>query len=313
MTDTDSPSEEDGTVSPAVQLEGLTRTFGTVTAVNDISLAIERGDIYGMLGPNGAGKTTLISVLLNFIKPTSGTARVFGFNVQRDELEVAWRTGVLPEGFTPYPELTGREHVAFVCGVRDSDTPPIQYLESVGLADDADRKAGGYSRGMTRRLGLAMALVADPPLLILDEPFAGLDPTSAGNVQSLVEERAAGGTTILFSSHQLAHVEALCDRVGILSDGRLIEERSIGSTETFSCTTRRPPDSVPSTVRSLDGVRTANVVDGRLVFETVPEIDHGTIVNTLSDAGFGIQKLDTAGRSLQTVYENAMSKAAQEE
>ncbi|GAB3039622.1 ABC transporter ATP-binding protein [Natronobiforma cellulositropha] len=304
-------SRTDGTSDetiPAIEFDGVTKEFTGRTAIDGVSIAVRPGEIYGLLGPNGAGKTTAIGVLLNVLRPTEGSARVFGHDSQTDELAVARVTGSLPEGFTPYDTLTGREHLEFVCGVREDDTPPGEYLERVDLADAADQRAGTYSRGMTRRLGLAMALVGDPDVLVLDEPFAGLDPTSAQLVRSLVCEQRAGGSTVLFSSHQLAHVQELCDRVGILSAGTLVDEHILSETARISITTDPPLSDVPREILECDGVTEATLESERLVVECERARDRGVVVSTIVEAGYAVLDIDTEGVSLEETFTDVVDR-----
>ena len=143
----------------AIALRGVTKQFGDVTAVDGLDLAVPEGEVFGFLGPNGAGKSTTINMLLDFVRPTTGTVKVLGRNAQAESVAVRQRTGVLPEGFDVYDRLTGRTHVEFAMESKDVDGDPDRLLERTGIADAADRKAGGYSKGMRQRLALAMALV----------------------------------------------------------------------------------------------------------------------------------------------------------
>ena len=206
----------------AIETDGLTKQFGTVTAVSDVDLTVSEGEIFGFLGPNGAGKSTTIAMLLDFVRPTSGTASVFGKDVRRHHVELSRRVGVLPEGCDLYDRLSGRKHVAFAVRATDSDDDPDALLQRVGLDGVGDRAVGGYSTGMTQRLKLALALVNEPDLLILDEPSSGLDPNGIKRLREIVLEERDRGAAVFFSSHVLEQVEAVCDRVGIMVDGRLV-------------------------------------------------------------------------------------------
>ena len=207
---------------PAIETTALSKRFGEVTAVEALDLVVEDGEAFGFLGPNGAGKSTTIDILLGLIAPTSGRATVLGHDVETESKALRRRVGVLPEGATVYQRLTGREHVESAIRMKDADDNPADRLAYVGLAqEDWDRPAGGYSKGMCRRLGLAMALVGNPDLLILDEPTSGLDPTGIQDVREIVREQADSGRAVFFSSHILPEVEAVCDRVAIMNSGRL--------------------------------------------------------------------------------------------
>ena len=255
----------------AIELDGVTKRFGDVTAVRELSFRVDEGEVFGFLGPNGAGKSTTINMLLDFVRPTAGRVRVLGHDAQRESVAVRERTGVLPEGFDVYDRLTGREHVEFALRSKEVERDPIDVLERVGIADAADRAAGGYSKGMAQRLALGMALVGEPDLLILDEPSSGLDPAGAKEMRDIVRAEAERGATVFFSSHVLGQVEAVCDRVGILREGALVAQDSIGGLRDAVGTEStlrvevdgRVDDLEP--IRSLAGVSRVSRSDGALV------------------------------------------------
>ncbi len=251
-----------------IELRDLSKTFGEVVAVNDLDLTVDEGEIYGFLGPNGAGKTTTIDMMLDFVRPTNGTVRLFGLDPREHPYEVRQRTGVLPEGFGVYDRLTGRRHVEFIIDSKDLDEDPMALLERTGIADAADRKAGGYSTGMRQRLGLAMALAGEPDLLILDEPSTGLDPNGAREMREVIKTERDRGATVFFSSHILEQVEAVCDRVGILKEGRLVAEDSINGLRSAIGDGGR----IVITVDDAEVAATAvSKVDGVTGIETAPE------------------------------------------
>ncbi|WP_137289238.1 ABC transporter ATP-binding protein [Natronorubrum halophilum] len=255
----------------AIELEGLTKRFGDVVAVDDLDLTIEDGEIFGFLGPNGAGKSTTIDILLDFIRPTEGSATVLGHDAQTAGERVRSRTGVLPDAYHVYDRLTGRQHVEFAIEMKGVDDDAEALLERVRIADAADRKAGGYSKGMRQRMVLAMALVGDPDLLVLDEPSTGLDPNGAREMREIIREENERGTTVFFSSHIMEQVEAVCDRVAIINRGRLVAVDTIDglrdSTETGETLYVYVADldeSVLERVSALAGVGNASIDDGRL-------------------------------------------------
>jgi ABC-2 type transport system ATP-binding protein len=212
----------------AIDAVGLTKRYGDKVAVDNLTLRISRGEVFGLLGPNGAGKTTTILMLLGLSEPTSGTARVDGLDPTRDALAVKRRVGYLPDDVGFYDELTGRQNLTYTAALnrlsrRDAAESVDGLLEVVGLADVADRKVRGYSRGMRQRLGLADALVKQPRVLILDEPTVNIDPRGVHEILDLVARlRAEHGVTVLLSSHLLHQVEQVCDRIGIFVEGRLV-------------------------------------------------------------------------------------------
>ncbi|MFC7213404.1 ABC transporter ATP-binding protein [Saliphagus sp. GCM10025334] len=226
-----------------IALQDVAKRYGDVTALAGIDLEVDAGEVFGFLGPNGAGKSTTIDILMRYTHPTSGRVEVLGHDVTSDPVSVRERTGILPEGYAPFETMTGRQHLEYAIAANDADDDPDVLLERVDVAHAADRKAIGYSKGMTQRLGLAMALVGEPELLILDEPSTGLDPHGVRLMRQIVREERDRGATVFFSSHILEQVEAVADRVGILRQGSLIA------------------------VDTIDGLRTANENDGELVVE----------------------------------------------
>ncbi|ELZ06233.1 ABC transporter [Natrialba chahannaoensis JCM 10990] len=206
-----------------LEVNSLRKEFaGGVLAVDDLSFSVDEGEIFGFLGPNGAGKSTTINILLGYVAPTAGRATVLGQDVSGEFAPTRKRIGVLPDGYSLYDRLTAREHLEWVIRTKDAADDPHTILERVGIADAADRRAGGFSKGMCQRLAFGMALVGDPDLLVLDEPSSGLDPTGVQELRAIIQELAADGTTVFFSSHVLSEVEAVCDRVAIMSGGRLV-------------------------------------------------------------------------------------------
>ncbi|MFB6268803.1 MAG: ABC transporter ATP-binding protein [Halobacterium sp.] len=245
---------------PAIDTNALTRRFGDLVAVDALDLTVEEGEVFGFLGPNGAGKSTTINMLLGFLDPSEGSATVLGHDAARDSRAVRQRTGLLPEGFELYENLTGREHVASAIQTKSADDDPDELIDRVGLEPEAaERRAGGYSKGMTQRLALAIALVGDPDLLILDEPSSGLDPKGAKLLREIVREEASRGATVFFSSHVLSQVEQVCDRVGIMHHGEMVAVDTIENLRDQTATesvveaaVASAPDTAP--VAAVDGV-----------------------------------------------------------
>lgn len=212
---------------PVIKTDDLTKRYGAVAAVDGLDLTVRNDEIYGFLGPNGAGKSTTIGMLMDYRRPTSGTVRVFGQDPRSDVVAVHDRIGILPDRFSTYDELSGRRHLQFVIDTKRSDDDPERLLDRVGLTDAIDDAADTYSQGMEQRLALAMALVGEPDLLILDEPFTGLDPHGVRTVREIIHEENDRGAAVFFSSHVLGQVELVCDRIGVLHDGQLIAEGTL--------------------------------------------------------------------------------------
>jgi ABC-2 type transport system ATP-binding protein len=297
----------------AIRTNGLTKHYdggilGTdVTAVDDLDLVVEAGEVYGFLGPNGAGKSTTIDMLLNYARPTEGTVEVLGSDAIAESGAVSERVGILPEGYGLYDRLTGRRNLEFAIEWQDADDDPETLLERVGLdADDADRPVGDYSKGMTQRLALAMALVDDPELLILDEPSSGLDPNGIRRLREIVREEADRGTTVFFSSHILSQVEAVCDRVGILDDGKLVAVDTVdglreaaGASSTLELTMT---DGVTAEVVGTDGVADVEVRGSRLRVTCTDSRAKARIVADLVDRGHEIVDVGSESASLEELF-----------
>jgi ABC-2 type transport system ATP-binding protein len=209
----------------AVDIDSVSRTFGSVKAVDGLSLALAPGEIVGFLGTNGAGKTTTIKMMLGLLVPTSGTVKVLGGDPS--DPRVRAHIGYMPEVATYYPYLNARELLAFYGGICGLDAKTVRsrtdsLLESVGLADAAKRPLKTYSKGMLQRAGIAQALLNDPDLLVLDEPFTGLDPLARIHFRELLRNLKERGKTIFFSSHELGETELLCDHVSIMKKGHCV-------------------------------------------------------------------------------------------
>ncbi len=211
----------------AISIKNLIKRYDDVTAVDGLSFDVEEGEIFGLLGPNGAGKTTTINILSGLLEPTSGSATVLGFDVQREPGRVKERIGVCPQEPAFFSYLTGRENVELMGNLQGMPKEKLRertdwLLDQVGLGANSSRRAGKYSGGMVRRTSLAMALVHDPEVAFLDEPTVGLDPQSRRATWGLIEDLKGRGRTVILTTHYIEEAEALSDRVGIIDYGRLI-------------------------------------------------------------------------------------------
>ncbi|WP_309647496.1 ABC transporter ATP-binding protein [Nocardioides sp.] len=218
----------------AVDARGVTKTFGSVRAVDDISVQVAAGEVYGVLGPNGAGKTTFLRMLFGLIRPDSGTIRVFGRTWDEAGVEVLDGVAGFIESPRFYPYLTGRANLAGLT-LLDGGTPPgllEEVLDVVEMSDRADQLVGGYSYGMRQRLGVAASLLREPRLLVLDEPANGLDPAGIRDMRALVKRLAGRGLTVLLSSHDMEEVEEICDNVTIMTRGTVAFHGSIAELRT---------------------------------------------------------------------------------
>jgi len=212
---------------PAVQTIGLTRNFGTMTALNSLDLSIMRGDLFGFIGSNGAGKTTTLRILATFLAPSAGTAQVLGHDVVREADAVRHVIGYMPDFFGVYKDMEVTEYLDFFGACYKIPTAQREktvndVLELVGLSEKKGALIGALSRGMQQRLGLARVLIHDPQVLLLDEPASGLDPRARIEMMAILQELQKMGKTIIISSHILSELQTLCNRVAIIEKGRLI-------------------------------------------------------------------------------------------
>src|SRR5579884_2044496 len=292
--------------APPLEVRGLVKRYGELVAVAGVDLTVHAGDVYGYLGPNGAGKTTSLRMMLGLIRPTEGSVRVFG----RDPLQtVQALEGVagFVEAPTFYPYLSGRRNLELLAAF-DGDGAHAridQALEAVELADRAGDRVGGYSHGMRQRLGIAAALLRDPKLLLLDEPTTGLDPAGMRDMRLLIQRLALQGITIVLSSHLLAEVEEVCNRVAIVQRGRIIYEgeiadlkRAAGMTYRLVSTDERGALAV---CQAQPGVSDVKLADGQISF-VADDAAVAELSQALVEAGALIRVLAPQGASLEELF-----------
>lgn len=215
-----------------VQTRDLTKHYNGVVAVENLNLQVRRGEVFGLLGPNGSGKTTTILMLLGLTEPTRGEVRVLGFDPVRQPLSVKSRVGYLPDQVGFYDQLSARENLIYIAKLNGIPRQEAyrridEALERMGLAHVADRPVGTYSRGMKQRLGVAELLIKRPQMVILDEPTQGLDPAAAAEFLEIIRDLKKEGITVLLASHLLHQVQAVCDRVGLFRQGRMVVEGTV--------------------------------------------------------------------------------------
>lgn len=222
--------------SPIIDLRGLTKCYGPLRAVDELNLSIQKGEIFGLLGPNGAGKTTTILMMLGLTDPTSGMARVCGYDATREPISVKRKVGYMPDSVGFYDNMTALENLMYIGelnGIPESEVRERarEMMTVVGLHEaDWDKKTAAYSRGMKQRLGLADVLIKQPEVIILDEPTLGIDPSGVREFLTLIRQLSRDqGLTVLLSSHHLQQVQQVCDRVGIFVGGKLLVEGNMDS------------------------------------------------------------------------------------
>jgi ABC-2 type transport system ATP-binding protein len=261
---------------PVIETHELTKRYGRARGIERVSMAVERGEVFGFLGPNGAGKTTTIRTLLDLLHPTSGTATIFGLDSRRDSLAIRARLGNLPGDFAYDPRLTGRELVTFLADVRGMDDIGRAGELAERFEADLDRSLGELSRGNRQKVGLVQAAFHDPELLVLDEPSSGLDPLMQEEFLEFVGEERERGHTVFLSSHELDEVQRACDRVAIIREGRLVAVESVEDVTGRSyrhVTIQFAGPVDPREFRRIAGVSELAQADGRLTFKLAGDVD----------------------------------------
>ncbi len=287
--------------APAIEFRSLRKDYGAVPALCAIDLKVQRGEIFGFLGPNGAGKTTAIRCLLDLIRPTSGRALLLGYDSRDQTLEVRRRCGYLPGELRLYDGITGRQTIDLFASLRGhfiDGSYLATLLDRLGL--DPEKEAGSYSKGNKQKLGLVLALMHQPDVLVMDEPTSGLDPLVQEQVEDLLREQVQAGSTVFFSSHVLSEVESLCHRVGFIRSGRMVAVEDVGrlkgrSLHIVEVTFAAPP---PAGAFDLPGVREVKREGAIVHLEVRDNID--TALKAI--ARFPVVDLRTEQPSLEQVF-----------
>lgn len=265
--------------TPILEIQGLFKRYHETTAVHDLHLRVDEGDIYGFLGPNGAGKTTTLRIVLGLLEPSEGSVLLFGRPIHeaREHRDLRRQIGAVLETQHLYDDMTAEEYLVFfgqVYGVKAPLSRADQLLKRVGLHHRRRHLIGTFSKGMRQRLAIARALLHQPKLLILDEPVTGLDPHGVKAMRDILLEEHDRGCTLMVASHVLSEVERLCTRVGIMHGGRLVAEgdvaglkRSLQPTLTLRIRLNRTPPELPSALAALPGVRVVSAVQHQLVLQ----------------------------------------------
>jgi len=294
------------TEAAPLEVRGLVKRYGDLTAVAGVDITVNAGDVYGYLGPNGAGKTTSLRMMLGLIRPSEGTARLFGRDPQASISALQGVAGFV-EAPTFYPYLTGRRNLELLAGFDGSGARQriAEALETVELSKRGGDRVGGYSHGMRQRLGIAAALLRDPKLLLLDEPTTGLDPAGMRDMRLLVKRLASQGITIVLSSHLLAEVEDVCNRVAIIRRGKIVYEgmiadlkRAAGMSYRLSSTDNERALAV---CRAQPGISEVNVRDGQVSF-VAEENAVAELSQALVEAGALIRTLAPQGATLEELF-----------
>jgi ABC-2 type transport system ATP-binding protein len=297
-----------------LETKGLTKRYGTFTAVDHLDLSIRRGEVFGLLGPNGAGKTTTILMLLGLTEPTAGEVRVLGFDPARQPLSVKKRVGYMPDQVGFYDDLTARENLIYIAKLNGIPRDQIkrrveEAIERVRLSDVIDKRAGTFSRGMRQRLGLADVLIKKPQLIIMDEPTQGLDPELAHEFLNLIHSLKEEGTTILLSSHLLHQVQAICDRVGLFSHGRMVLQGTVsdlarkvlGGAYRIQLEAEGSAAKLRKALEALPEVHTVAAQNGKMILEAQKDV-RAEAAEAVIKAGGRLKGLSVEAPSLDDIY-----------
>ncbi len=296
-----------------IQATGLTKDYGARRAIENLNFEAKQGEVVGFLGPNGAGKTTTMRILTGYMPPTYGTAKVAGFDVLEESIEVRRRVGYLPETVPLYPDMTLFEYLKFMADLRhipNSDDMVDDALEMVGMTSRADGYISNLSKGMRQRVGLAQALLHKPEVLILDEPTIGLDPAQVVEVRSIIRE-VGKERTVLLSTHILSEAQALCDRVMIINKGRIVAEDTpdnlrarLAGAEHVILRVRGDAEELAPKISKIRGVKHVKAQpDGTLEFQFAPENDvRPEVAKTVVGSGFDLLEMRPVGLSLEEIF-----------
>jgi ABC-type multidrug transport system ATPase subunit len=283
-----------------LETHDLTKTYGDRPAVESVSMSVRQGDVYGFLGPNGAGKTTTLRMCLGLVHPTSGSAEVLGRAA--GDADTTARTGALIEGPGFYPYLSGRANLQVLARYRGlSRTAVAAALARVDLSDRAGDRFKTYSLGMKQRLGVAAALMGDPELIVLDEPTNGLDPGGMADMRALIVDLARSGHTVLLSSHLLAEVEEICDRVGVISRGRLLVESTVAELR-GGRRLRIVAEPLDRALAVALGFTESASLEGDAVLLDVPDRRTPEVVRALVEDGVDVHEAVVHERTLEEVF-----------
>ena len=302
----------------AIDLHDVAKTYrGKVRALRGISLQVRRGEIFGLLGPNGAGKSTLVKIMTTVVRPSRASGTILGKNIGHKPTLA--RIGYLPESLCLPRHLTGRQVIEYYGalskiprGIRRRRS--WQLLETVGMAEHADRKVGSYSKGMAQRIGLAQALVNEPDLVMLDEPASGLDPLGRKHLRELLAALRNQGKTVFLNSHLLSEIERICDRVAILVEGTVIKQGRLDQmTRDKQFYEIETAGAEPSAIRSaLPGEagrqRPIEIHESRIRVASADPADVQPILDALRQAGIVIAALRPVGQSLEDLFVEAVTK-----
>ncbi|MBM3145975.1 MAG: ATP-binding cassette domain-containing protein [Chloroflexi bacterium] len=296
-----------------IQVEGLIKDYGPRRAIDDLTFHAEKGEILGFLGPNGAGKTTTMRILTGFMPPTEGTARVAGFDIIGESIEVRRRVGYVPERISLYEDMQVFEYLKYMADLRhlpEAEERVLDTIEQVRMVERAESYISSLSKGMRQRIGLAQALLHQPEVLILDEPTIGLDPAQIIEVRNLIREMGKD-RTVLLSTHILSEAQQVCDRVLIINKGRIVAEDTpehlgarLSGAQHIQIEIGGDAEGLETLVEAIPGVdRIRKLDDGRFEFQAAPGGDlRPQVARAVVEGGYDLLEMKTSGLSLEEIF-----------
>jgi ABC-2 type transport system ATP-binding protein len=293
----------------AIEINGLTKIYNGMKAVDNLSFNVRTGEIFGFLGPNGAGKTTTIKALLGLIHTNTGEMKINGYNIKKNEIDAKKKVGYLPERASFYENLTPVQTLNFFCELKGEDkSVVVPLLKEVGLDDSLNKKVGAFSKGMIQLLGITQTMIGKPSIYILDEPTGGLDARWVKIVREKIKKLKEQGATIIFSSHILSEVQALCDRVAIINKGRLIAEDTVSNLNRLlnikprlEITVKGLNGEIPTVISNLEGVEAIDAKSD-ILYVTCESSIRIKVISALEKAGFIIDNIKTIEPSLEDAF-----------
>ncbi|MCL4533773.1 MAG: ABC transporter ATP-binding protein [Bacteroidetes bacterium] len=306
-----------------IEVQGLTKYYGTKLAIQNVNFRVEKGEILGFVGPNAAGKTTTMRIITGYMPASSGTAKVDGYDVLSHSLEVRKRIGYLPETVPLYPEMTVRGYLEFQANIKDIPSKRRkaridEVVQVCGLVRVQRSQCGKLSKGFRQRVGLAQAILADPPVLILDEPTIGLDPGQRVDIRQFIKQ-LAGSHSIILSTHILPDVEMTCSRVLIINEGHIVASDTpenltnrVRGSDQLELEIRGPASEIVRTIKAIPGVRDAQHLDGqRYKVDTNLGSDlREVLAATVVGKGWGLRRLQRSSMSLEDIFSRLVTKEA---
>ena len=294
---------------PVISVNNLTKIYNNTPAVKNLSFSVKKGEIFGFLGPNGAGKTTTIKSMLGLIFSNYGNIAIDGYDISKYSKHIKRFVGYMPEKVAFYDNLTAIQNLNFYAELKNvPKTECHRLIQEFGLQEHAHKKVGNYSKGMVQRLGMARAILGNPPILVLDEPSAGLDPHGVKLIREKIKQLNRSGVTIFISSHILSEVQAICSQVGIVNNGILIAQDTVDALSKnlqikpkITLVISNMSEKIKNIVEKIEGVQSSQIIGNTLEVFCLPE-SRAKVIIEVNKAGGNIKNIMTEEASLEDVF-----------